>query len=110
MQHLIRNAKVVGGRAILSPTFYTGKTKRTSVQMTVESAAGQESGAKAYIQVSNDGKQWFNLGVLETVGTGPQKDGGPYEALWEYTRIMLESTPEHGDGRVNIYATTRESR
>lgn len=110
MQHLIKNAKVVGGKSILSPTFYTGKTKRTSVQMTVDSQTGQDSSARAIIQVSNDGKQWFNLGIMETTGTGPQSDGGPYEALWEYTRIKLETTPVDGNGRVNVYATTRESR
>lgn len=110
MQHLIKNAKVMGGVPILSPTVYTGRTKRTSIQMTVDSITGQESDARALIQVSNDGAQWFNLGVIETTGTGPQKDGGPYEALWEYTRLKLESTPVNGDGRVNIYVTTRESR
>lgn len=110
MQHIIKNAKVKDGKAILSQTLYTGKTKRTSVQMTVDSQPNEDSTAKAYIQVSNDGKQWFNLGVIETSGTGPQKDGGPYEALWEYTRILLEKTPEFGVGRVNIYVATRESR
>lgn len=110
MQHVIRNGKVEGGRAILSPSVYSGKTKRTSVQMTVDSTAAQDSVARAFIQVSNDGKQWFNLGILETTGTGVQKDGGPYEALWEFTRIRLEQTPEHGPGRVNIYVSTRESR
>ena len=110
MQHIIKNAKVVGGVAILSPTINTGKSKRTSVQMTINSTSGEDSDARAIIQVSNDGNEWFNLGVLETTGTGIQKDGGPYEALWEYTRIRIESTPAHGEGRVNIYIATRESR
>lgn len=110
MQHVIKNAKVEGGKAILSPVIYTGKSKRTSVQMTVESMTGQDSSARAFIQVSNDGKEWFNLGILETTGTGPQKDGGPYESLWESTRIRLESSPVDGNGRVNIYINTRESR
>lgn len=110
MQHVIKNAKVEGGKAILSPVIYTGKIKRSSVQMTVDSMTGQDSTARAFIQVSNDGNEWFDLGIIETNGTGIQKDGGPYEALWEYTRIRLESTPTTGNGRVNIYVTTRESR
>lgn len=110
MQHLIKNAKVEGGKAILSSVIYTGKIKRTSVQMTVDSLVGQDSTARAFIQVSNDGTEWFDLGIIETNGTGIQKDGGPYEALWEYTRIRLETTPTIGKGRVNIYVTTRESR
>lgn len=110
MQHIIKNAKVEGGVEIYSPILYTGKTKRTSIQMTVDSNSAQDSNAKAFVQVSNNKTEWFNLGVLETTGTGIQKDGGPYEALWEWTRIRLDETPEHGNGRVNIYITTRESR
>lgn len=110
MQHVIRNGKVEGGKVILSPSIYTGKTKRTSIQMTVDSTDAQDSDARAFIQVSNDNKQWFNLGVIETTGTGIQKDGGPYEALWEFTRIRLEKTPADGPGRVNIYISIRESR
>lgn len=108
MQHIIKNATVKGGNPIFSQIIYTGKTKRTSVQMTVDSAVGADATARAYIQVSNDRETWFNLGILDTAGTGPQKDGGPYEALWEYTRIMLESTPP--TGRVNVYIATRESK
>ncbi|MGL5307649.1 MAG: hypothetical protein ACRC9Y_16185 [Aeromonas veronii] len=111
MKPLIKDAKIkLLGRAILSPVIYTGKTKRTSVQMSVNSEVGEQSSAKAFIQVSNNNIDWFNLGVLETTGTGPQKDGGPYEALWEYTRILLESTPTEGKARVNIYVSTRDSR
>ncbi|MGL4523024.1 MAG: hypothetical protein ACRCWQ_10775 [Bacilli bacterium] len=109
MQKIITNAKVINGNIIYSPVFYTGRAKRTSVQMVVNSTSAQDSDAKAYIQVSNNGEEWFNVAILETDGTGLQKDGGPYEALWEYTRILIEKTPEHGPGRVNVYATIRET-
>lgn len=108
MQHVIKHASVMLGKMIYSQVIYTGKTKRTSVQMTTTVPDGAASDARAYIQVSNDRVNWFNLGILETTGTGIQKDGGPYEALWEYTRIMVERTPDNGF--VDVYMATRESK
>lgn len=110
MQKAIMDGYADLANPIYSPQYNTHRARTTSVQMTVHAKDGAPADAYAEVQVSNNATEWFTSATLETKGTGLQFDGGPYEALWNYTRIKLTKSPEKVDGKgiVEINVIFRE--
>ena len=108
---LITDGYATSANPLYSKIINTSKARTTSVQMIVRAADGASAVAKAFVQVSNNQTDWFNLAELDTTGTGHQTDGGPYEALWNYTRVQLYTTPARdveGKGIVDVVLINRE--
>lgn len=61
--------------------------------------------AIGWLQGSNDKTTWHTVARLITAGPGVQKDGGPFETLWDSMRFQLDTSE---DCLVDVYFSQRE--
>lgn len=110
MQLVIKDGFADAATPLYSSQINTQRARTTSVQMVVRAQTGADAVATAEVQVSNNSVDWFTAASLETKGTDHQTDGGPYEALWNYTRVKVTKTPAKVDGKgiVDVYMIFRE--
>lgn len=110
MQIVIKDGFATTGAPLYSSQINTQRARTTSVQMVVRAQDDAEAVATAEVQVSNNSIDWFTAASLETKGTGQQTDGGPYEALWNYTRVVLTKSPAkvNNKGIVDVFMIFRE--
>lgn len=73
----------------------TGNYLSFNVMMVVDVPAGETNKAVGWLEASNDGINWKSVARLDIDTVGKSLDGGPFQALYECFRFVIDEAPEN---------------